>query len=151
MRMSLNDIFKSQSILLNLQGITKEAIFIELADAIGVVYPECNKAVLLAALWERENKMSTGIVSGVAVPHASCKDIHTIAGAIGISHSGIEYGALDQKPVHVVFMLVMSNHCTENHLYVLNQILRLAQSEALELIRNAKNAQDIHSILSRVR
>jgi mannitol/fructose-specific phosphotransferase system IIA component (Ntr-type) len=145
----LSEIFDLRTIKLNLEGATKEAAFNELSDAITAVHPECDQTLMLAALWERENKMSTGITSGIAVPHAICKGINSIAGAIGISQTGIEYGALDNEPVYVIFMLAMSEPARENHLFVLNQIARLAQSKMFASIKDADNVQQVYDILSR--
>ena len=149
MKTLLSDIFDSRSIKINLEGKTKEAVFIELADAITKAHPECDRDSMLASLWEREHKLSTGITSGVAIPHAFCGKIDSIAGAIGVSQTGIEYDALDNKPVYVVFMLVIGESERENHLCILNQVAMLAQSEALALIKKAQNTQAIQAILSR--
>lgn len=146
----LSEIFNARSIVLNLSGATKEAVFAELADAITAVRPECDQSEMLAALWEREKKMSTGIVPGVAIPHAIYRGINSVVGAIGISKSGIDYGALDNSPVHVVFMLLMGEFVQENHVRVLNQIFTLVQTEAFELIKTAKTPQDIHALLSQI-
>jgi len=149
MRILLSEVFDPRSIRLNLESKTKEEVFIELAEAISEVHPECDRASMLASLWERENKLSTGIGSGVAIPHTTYGGINNIAGAIGISQAGIEYGALDNKPVHVVFMLTISDKATENHLRILNQLFTLAQSEAIAIIRDAKNTETVINILSR--
>ncbi len=149
MRILLSEVFNSQSIILNLENRTKEAVFAELAEMITAACPECDSEIMLSALWEREKKMSTGITSGVAVPHALCRGINRMAGAIGISREGIDYDAPDHKPVHVVFMLAMSMPAEDNHLRILNQISRLSQSDALPLILNAKNNQDVYAVLSR--
>ena len=93
--------------------------------------------------------MSTGITSGIAIPHVYCRSVSAEAGAIGVSQCGIEYGALDNKPVHVVFMLVMGDAARENHLRVLNQIFTLVKSEAFALMQSAKDTQEIHDMLSR--
>ena len=145
----LSEIFDSRAIKLNLEGATKEAAFNELSDAITTVHPECNQSMVLTALWERESKLSTGITSGIAIPHAICRGLNSIAGAIGISPTGIEYGALDNKPVYVVFMLAMSEPARENHLFVLSQISRLIQSQMFVSIKNAHNVREVHDILSR--
>jgi mannitol/fructose-specific phosphotransferase system IIA component (Ntr-type) len=149
MRILLSEVFDPRSIRLNLEGKTKEEVFIELAEAITALHPECDRASMLAALWERENKLTTGIVPGVAFPHASCGGINNIAGAIGVSQAGIDYGALDNKPVYVVFMLAISDKTTENHLRILNQLFLLAQSEAIEIIKKAQNVNTVKDILSR--
>jgi len=145
----LSEIFDPRAIMLNLEGRTKEALFTELSDAIVNVHPEFDRAALLAAMWEREKKMSTGIGPGIAIPHAVCGGIDSMAGAIGISQTGIGYDALDNKPVHLVFMLAMGEMAREHHLSILNQINRLANSEALMMIKNAKNAKDVHAILTK--
>ena len=149
MNMLLNEIFNPQSIKLNLEGTTKEAVLIELVEKMAEAHPGCDGSLLLAAIQEREHKMSTGYNSGIAIPHAFCGGVENMIGAIGVSQRGIDYGTLDNKPVHIVFMLAMGDHARENHLHILNQILRLAQSDALMLIRNANNTQDVYNIMSR--
>jgi len=147
----LCDIFDLRSIKLGLDGKTKDSVFVELIDAITGVYPEYNTAEILAEIQAREEKMTTGISSGIAIPHAYCNGIKNIIGAIGVSQQGIDYGALDNKPVHVVFLLTISKEKKENHLHTLNVIFQLAQSEAINRIKSAKNAEEIHDILSKAR
>ena len=144
----LSGVFNSRSIKLDLDGKTKEMVFAELIDGIADVYPGCNRSELLAAVREREEKMNTGIGSGIAVPHALCRGICGVAGAIGISQHGIDYGALDNEPVHVIFLLTMNKNAEETHLRILSEVFKLAQSQMIVLLKNAKKAQDIHSILS---
>ena len=146
----LSDIFDTRSIKFNLEDKTKEEVFDELAEAIKKVHPECDHKSMLASLWERENKLNTGIISGVAIPHASYGGINNIAGAIGISQTGIDYGAFDNSPVYVVFMLVIGEKATENHLRALNQLFMLAQSEGISIIRNAHNTQTVKDILLQI-
>ena len=149
MRPSLSKIFDSRSIILDLKATTKEAALIELADAITTAHPECDRTSILAALWEREKKLSTGIASGVAFPHAFYDNIDDMAGAIGVSKAGIEYDALDHKPVYVIFMLLTGAEATDDHLQVINKLFSLAQSEDIELIIQAENIQTVKDILSR--
>jgi len=149
MRITLSEVFDTRTILLNLAGTTKDDVFQELVDTITLVHPESDKSAMLAALWEREKKLSTGISSGVAIPHAVCGGIGTIAGAVGISNAGIEYGALDEKPVHIIFLLVMGEAAKEDHLRILDKIFTLVRTDALTQIKSAKSAQDVYAVLSR--
>ena len=125
-------------------------VFVELIDAMVTVHPKFDRAEIFAAIREREEKMSTWIGYGVAVPHASCKGIDNFAGAIGISQHGIDYGALDGKPVYVVFLLILKVQAEEKHLQILNLVFKFAKSETIAMMKNAKNAEDIHAMLSRV-
>ena len=147
---SLSDIFDLISIKLDFDGKTKELALADLIESISVLHPECDRTELFTAIMEREKKMSTGIGNGVAIPHASCRGIVNMSGAIGVSKQGIDYGALDKKPAHVVFLLAINEKADENHLHILNLIFKLAESAELALMKNAKNAEEIHAILSRV-
>ena len=151
MAITLSEIFDVRAIRLDIEAKTKEQVFTDLIDAMGTIHPEYNRDELFAAMQAREAKMSTGIAPGIAIPHAFCPGVGNMIGAIGISPKGIEYGALDDKPVHVVFMLAIGGPARESHLRILNQIFTLAQSEALGRIKNARSAQDIHAILSQFR
>jgi mannitol/fructose-specific phosphotransferase system IIA component (Ntr-type) len=146
----ISEIFDPRSIILDLGGKTKDKILVELIESIAVIRPECDRTDFFTAIMDREVKMNTGIGNGVAVPHAYCKEINNMAGAIGISKQGINYDALDNKPVHIVFLLGINQKASGNHLNILNKIFILAQSEALALIKNAKNAEEIHAILDRL-
>jgi len=150
MEILLTDIFDPRSIKLNLESASKEEAFAELIGAVASLHPELDPAEVLAAIVARENKMSTGIAPGVAIPHAICKGAGDksagIIGAIGISKAGIEYDALDGKPVHAIFMLIIGERA--NHLRALNQICALAQSEGFALIRNAKTPRDVQAVLA---
>ena len=150
MRKTLSDIFDLRSIKLGFDGKTKELALTELIDSISSLHPECDRKELFTAIMEREQKMSTGIGNGVAIPHAGCKGIADMSGAIGVSNKGIDYGALDKKPVHIVFLFATSEKADENHLRILNLIFKLAMSKEFALIKNANNAEEVHAILSRV-
>lgn len=147
--MILSDIFAIQSIKVNLESATKEDAFMELIEAIAAVHPEFNQDEMFTAVNEREHKMATGIGSGAAVPHGYYRGIRDMVGAIGISQTGIDYDAPDHKPVHIVFLLLMSQSAQEDHLRILNRIFRLLTSEAGSLIRAAQNTREVQDILSR--
>jgi mannitol/fructose-specific phosphotransferase system IIA component (Ntr-type) len=57
---------------------------------------------------------------------------------------------MDDKPVHVIFLLLTSANEGEKSLRILNLVSKLAQSEAIMLMKNAKSVQEIHSILSHI-
>jgi mannitol/fructose-specific phosphotransferase system IIA component (Ntr-type) len=144
----LKDVFDKQSIKLNLEGKTKEAVFIELIDAIASIHPELNRDEIFTAVYDRENKMNTFIAPGVAVPHGYYLGVGNVFGAIGVSQTGIDYDALDHKLVHIVFLIIMGQTYREKHLYVLSRLLSMINSGALGSIQEARNTQDVYDILS---
>lgn len=147
----LYDIFDERSIKLNVSAADKLAAFSELVDAIAQARPGTSAADMLEAVIAREDKMSTGIAPGVAVPHAFCRGSSGVVGAIGISRSGIAYDALDGKPVHAVFMVIVGDDAKGEHLHVLNRICTLANSEGFALMMEAKTPREVLDVLSRFR
>ena len=150
MTRSLGDIFDVNSIKLNIKAETKKQAFAELVDTIMISHPECDRDKLLIAILDQEDKMNTRFANAVAIPHAEYSGISNMTGAIGVSKQGIDYMSLDDKPIHILFLLVISKQARENHLFILNQLVKLAQSKEIELMKNAKNPEEIHAILTRV-
>jgi PTS system nitrogen regulatory IIA component len=70
------------------------------SDAIG------SREELAAAVFKRESLMSTGIGLGLAVPHVRLGSVRSVTMAVGISRTGLaDYASLDDKPVHLVFLI----------------------------------------------
>ena len=77
---------------------------------------------VLDSLFEREKKMSTGIIQGIAIPHAITAKIKKPICAVGISKEGIDYEALDGKPVHIIFMFLFPADDAALHLNILKRL-----------------------------
>jgi PTS system nitrogen regulatory IIA component len=147
--MLLREVFNKQMIKLNLENKTKETVFTELVETIAVLHPEFDREIMLTAVNDRESKMNTSVASGVAVPHGYYPGAGDVVGAIGISGAGIDYNALDHKPVHCVFLIIMGETFREKHLGVLSRILSLIQSGVLPHLLTANNPEEVYAILSR--
>jgi mannitol/fructose-specific phosphotransferase system IIA component (Ntr-type) len=147
--MLLADVFDKRLIKLDLESTDKDAVFEELTGEISVVRPELDQAEILAAIHDREAKMNTSVAPGVAVSHGYFHTLNGIIGAIGFSRKGIEYGAHDLKPVHLVFMLLLGEGAREQHIHVLSRILTFVNSGALSYIGEAGTPQKAYDILCR--
>jgi mannitol/fructose-specific phosphotransferase system IIA component (Ntr-type) len=148
--MALSDVFDIRLIKSNLASKTKEEAFRELVEAIIEVYPKLDPDISLQAIQTRENKLNTSVAPGVAIPHGYYPGTSGLFGALGLSESGIDYGAPDNKPVHCIFLVIMGEGSREQHLLVLNRIFSLIHADGLELLRKAGTREEIHGILSRV-
>jgi len=103
---------------------------------------------VVKALLERETLGSTGIGRGVAVPHAKDRSVRGVTMALGRSHRGIEFSALDGRPVHLVFLLLSSEDSPAAHLEALAGIAKLARDEHFRrLLRNAEGPDELHAVL----
>ncbi len=139
--MLLQDIFPVSRIKTDLEAEDKEEVFEELVDllvsdrTIGADRDE-----ILAAIREREEKMSTGIKNGIALPHGKTGAVRGIGGALGISRRGIDYDALDGEPVHLVVLLVSSKDDSERHLTTLKKMALLLENR--EFYQSMIGAED---------
>jgi nitrogen PTS system EIIA component len=121
--MLLHNVFAPGCVKIGLESEDKDEVFEELVDVLarqgGREYP---RQAVLAAVRDREDKMSTGIKKGIALPHGKAEGVSGISGAIGISRRGIDYASLDGEPVYLVFLLVSSPKDSELHLAALRRL-----------------------------
>ncbi len=148
--MVLEQVFSPESVILNLESKDKNSLFEEMLGAIISVQPDIDRDRALAALHGREEKMSTGIMHGIAVPHGTCDSVANVVGAIGISRSGIEYDSLDGAPVNLVFMLLCNPNATEIHLAVLKDLASILQNPAfIKEVMEKTSGQEVYDLLCR--
>jgi mannitol/fructose-specific phosphotransferase system IIA component (Ntr-type) len=153
--MFLYDIFPPELIKIGLEAEDKDEVFEEMADLFCQTMNISNRNDILEALWERESKMSTGIQKGIAVPHGKVKNLENVYGVLGISKSGIEYDALDDEPVYLLFMVLAPSTDSELPLRLLKRLSELldnpqfytellAQNDPLSAGRIIKKYEDIY-------
>jgi len=145
--MFLNEIFPPELIKIGLEADNKDEVFEELVDKFCQVTKTGSREAILEALWEREYKMSTGIQKGIAIPHGKSNTLDKIHGILGISKKGVDYEALDDQPVFLIFMLLAPKTDSEEHLRLLKRIAELLDNhrfyEDLLVQRDAHGANGI--------
>ncbi len=146
--MVLDQIFPKETILVHVESTEKEELFEEMVETLHAAHPELVREEAVQALLVREQKMSTGIIPSVAVPHAVCASLHDTIGAIGISAEGIDYDALDKKPVHLVFMLLAAPNQTGKHVQILKVLSTILEKpDTIPALLSCTSAADVHSVL----
>ena len=127
--MELMGIFESENITVNFSAKNKDDALQKLSDLI------CRKREFLKIenvfeiLKEREELGSTGIGNEVAIPHGKINMNEKIVGAIAISPKGVDFNAIDGKPVKIFFTLLTGADSTNLHLKILAKISRLLMDE----------------------
>lgn len=104
-------------------GISKHEALDQLTEAINSVGVVTNLESFAHAVRERETVMSTGIGCGVAIPHVRIDAVTKPAVGVGISHQGIEFNTLDNKPVHIVVLFAMPTGSQKEYLGLLAQVM----------------------------
>ena len=104
-------------------GLSKHEALDQLIDAIFSLGAVANKDAFARAVCERETVMSTGIGCGVAIPHVRIDAVTKPTVGIGISHEGIEFNTLDNKPVHIIVLFAMPTGSQKEYLGLLAQVM----------------------------
>jgi len=105
------------------------------------------EAVLLA-VQDREDKQSTGLEQGIAVPHGKTSAVPRLRLALGIAPQGIDFNSLDGKPTKLFFLLVASPDQSGPHVQALADVAKLSRSKALcQAMISAENAQEVADLL----
>ncbi len=99
-------------------------------------------------VFRREREMSTGIGKGIAVAHGECSDQEGIIIALGISKEGINFNAVDNEPVHIMFLVANPPGTWTEYLNILASIVRLVRNEILSKnLLNLYNPVMLHNFL----
>lgn len=115
------------------------------AQAIGL-----GEARILEALMERETLGSTGLGSGVAVPHARLDGIDRVQAVFVRLDTPVDYGAVDDRPVDLMFALFAPPRDGAEHLRALAAVSRALRSPELrEQLRQARTVDAIHALFVR--
>lgn len=102
--MELREFFAEDAIQLDLAGSSKDDILKELISLLRL--DEKDEATLFKMLKRRENLGSTGMGRGIAIPHCRSMVVNKLRVAFGRKKTGVDFKALDEKPVHFFFLIV---------------------------------------------
>jgi len=146
--MSLLDILTKDVIAVPLKVQNKNEAIRELIDLLYSNGQITDKDEVYDAIMTREDKGSTGLEKGIAVPHAKTAAATKLTAAIGISPEGIEFGSLDGSPSKLIFLVLAPPASSGAHIALLSEIARLSQYQSLcEELVEAESAEKVLSIL----
>lgn len=147
--MRLSDIITSDRILVDRDGAlnSKAEALRALSRLLGSAVSAPEEEVLTLLL-EREQLQSTGIGDGVAIPHSALENAEAQAAALLLFPKGIEFDAIDGKPVHIVFGVVGPKRATGEHLRTLARISRLLRDEATrKQLAHAESSKSAYELI----
>ena len=128
--MALIDLISAEVVKVPLISQTKPDIIKELIDLLKAANRIAETDSAYDAVLTREDKGSTGLENGIAVPHAKTDAVRNLTIAIGISPDGIDFDAIDGKPSQLFFLLLAAPDQSGPHIEALAEIARLTQSKA---------------------
>ena len=142
--MILSQILQPSLVKVPLAGKDKQSVITELVNLLDAGKLLLNKDVALQAVLNREQVRSTGIGSGIAIPHGKCNAVKELVIALGIAAQPIDFDSVDNKPVSIVILLLSPLDQTGPHIQALARISRLMLDEAFRTkLQKASSANEV--------
>lgn len=131
--MRLVDLISEEVICASLTSATRDGVIDELIEALvkaGHVAPDAGPRIG-RAVHQREASHTTGLGSGVAIPHGISDDVDRVIGALGIHRAGVDFAAVDGQLVHLVILLVVPPNMFQAHIRTLAGVARVLNDPGL--------------------
>jgi len=146
--MKLEEIIEEEDIIPELKAKDKIGVLEELSEVICKHEPLLKKERLVKILLEREKLGTTGIGEGIAIPHGKVDVIKRPYIAFGRSKQGVDFEAIDNKPVYLFFLLIAPENSSTLHLHILARIAKLLKNNKLrKRLMEAKSRQQIYKTI----
>ena len=127
--MLLHEILTADRIRTPLAGTTKDEILRELVQVLCEEGAEGDADEVLRAVHAREAVLSTGVGSGVGIPHGRSDRVPALTMAAGVSARPVDFDALDGQPCRLFFLLVGPEESAGEHVKALSRISRLVRRD----------------------
>lgn len=127
--MNIASILRPERITLEISASSKKRALERLSDMLASAVPQITKTAIFDALNSRERLGSTALGQGVAIPHGRMAGIEQAVGAILKLQDGVDYDAPDNRPVDLMFALLVPEDCTDEHLELLSELATMFADE----------------------
>lgn len=145
--MTIADFLAPADALIGLRAPNKRAL-IELLARRAAETLAVSANDLLATLLHREELGSTGVGDGIALPHARIEAVRHPHGILARLRDPMAFGAVDDRPVDLVFLLILPAGPSADHLNVLAAVARrLRDPEVAAAMRQARDAAALHALM----
>jgi len=146
--MDLSDLIEVSAVMPALKANSKKQLLQLLAEKAAAVTGLPEREVFDTIL-QRERLGSTGVGNGIAIPHGKLAGLSRITGIFARLESPVDFEALDDQPVDLVFLLLAPEGAGADHLKALSRIARvLRDGDTVSKIRGTKDAAAIHTFLA---
>ena len=136
----LHHLLALENIVLDLDASSKKRVF-EQAGLLFENHQGIARSTVFDSLFAREKLGSTGLGRGIAIPHGRIKGLKTACGAFMRLRTPVPFDAPDGKPVGLLFVLLVPEQATEQHLQILSELAeRFSDPRCRDILSNATTA-----------
>ncbi len=147
--MGVNNLLTVDHIYNHIEVDSKKRLLELLSQKATEIRPGLSSSDVFDALLSRERLGSTGIGHGVAIPHCRLQGLDDAIGLLLILQKSIKFDAIDQKPVDIVFGLLVPEEATEDHLKLLANVAKLLDDESTrEQLRASNDPSQIYHVIT---
>jgi len=140
---------KTDYILEELKSGNKRDVLKELVGSFMKIHQKLDSEATLNVLFEREKLGSTGIGEGIAIPHGKITGLDQLIVYFGRSAVGIDFDAMDGKPVHLFFLLIAPENSAGQHLKTLAKISKMLKDGVFRTkLMAAKSKDELYKIIA---
>lgn len=146
--MEISDLLQPEAVISGLKASSKKQALQELAKHAAQI-TGVNDRRILETLLERERLGTTGVGNGIAIPHGKLADFKKMYGVFARLDKPIDFDAIDEQPVDLIFLLLAPEGAGADHLKALARVSRLLRDASVcEKLRGADTADGLYMLLT---
>lgn len=146
--MEIRDLLQPESVVADLKAANKKQLLQELAKCAARV-TGVNDRKIFETLLERERLGSTGVGSGIAIPHGKLSDFKRLYGVFARLERPVDFDSIDEQPVDLIFLLLAPEGAGADHLKALARVSRLLRDTSMcEKLRGTDTADGLYMVLT---
>lgn len=144
----IKHLLSPENIVLDLDATSKKRVF----EQVGLLFENNHgiaRSTVFDSLFAREKLGSTGLGLGIAIPHGRIKGLKEARGAFLRLATPVPFDSPDGTPVSLLFVLLVPEQATEQHLQILSELAeRFSDHACRDALCTAENADMIHQIFA---
>ena len=146
--MEIVDLIKPQHVVANLRATSKKQALQDLARRAADLTGRTERTIF-DVLMERERLGTTGVGNGIAIPHGKLADLDQMYGMFARLEQAIDFDAIDERPVDLIFLLLAPESAGADHLKALARVSRLLRDKAAcEKLRGTDDPEALYALLT---
>lgn len=148
--MDISSILSPECVLFDQEFTSKKRMLEAVASHFSDQYPGLDANSVFSALVARERLGSTGIGEGIAIPHCRLSKCNQTLGLLLKLNQAIEFDAIDNQPVDIIFVLLVPEDQNEDHLKTLAKLAETFSNKQTQgLLRGAKSSETLYKAFTK--
>jgi|TARA_B100001094_G_scaffold289208_1_gene305975 PTS system nitrogen regulatory IIA component len=123
--MNLEEILTPERCFCRIEGFSKKRLLTRVSGLLGGLFTNLDETEVFNSMMAREQLGSTGLGNGIAIPHCRVPQCKEIIGSLVTLSEPIDYDAIDDAPVDIIFILIVPEEKKDEHIRVLAGLAEL--------------------------